>query len=234
MYYPTSAALKGNVDAAAEGTTVLATYVNWMKDSYKKNRKEAEEKKQSMRDALLFGSAVEVNEIESEETDIGNLVNDNIVFYLCGSMINKRKKSSCRTCLETLEGSRNLPLNLTVEKLTICKDEGHLNYCSKNMFDMISVVERAFLVSVKESRIFLRDSFEEVLRNVDFDALPTVGCISHQVEFMTDLIMDYVVRRFTCLAEKKNAELTAKSHKSSQSSRKLAKVITPTYVCGVF
>ena len=102
------------------------------------------------------------------------------------------------------------------------------------MFDMISVVERAFLVSVNESRIFLRDSFEEVLRNVDFDALPTVGCFAHQVEFMTDLIMDYVVRRFTCLAEKKNAELTAKSHKSSQSSRKLAKVITPTYVCGVF
>ncbi len=28
------------------------------------------------RDALLFGIAVEVNEIESEETDIGSLVND--------------------------------------------------------------------------------------------------------------------------------------------------------------
>ncbi len=132
-------------------------------------------------------------------------------------MINKRKKSSCRTCVETLKGSRNFPLNHTVEKLTIFKDEGHLNYCSKNMFDMISVVERAFLVSVKESRIFLRDSFEEVMRNVDFDALPTVGCFSHQVELMTDLIMDYVVRRLTCFAEKKNAKITAKSHKSSQS-----------------
>ena len=81
MYYPTSAALKGNVDAATEGTTVLATYVR-MKDSYQKYRREAEEKKQSMRDALLFGIAAEVNAIEDEEPDVGNLVNDNIFSIL--------------------------------------------------------------------------------------------------------------------------------------------------------
>ena len=138
--------------------------------------------------SLKVASLEEEKELrnEGEEREVGNKVNDNIVFYLCGAMINQRRNKICQECYRSLIGSHSLPTNLDVQQLTICRDEGHLKYCSKNMFELISAVEKCFFTAVKNHKVFVRDSFESLLHEIEEDKLPPVGCESHQIELITD------------------------------------------------
>lgn len=92
---------------------------------------------------------------EEDEREVGNQVNDNIVFYLCGAMINERRKKHLPGMLKVFNWAHNLPVNLDVQQSTICRDEGHLKYFSKNKFELISVVEKFFLKNFNCWKTFL-------------------------------------------------------------------------------
>lgn len=70
--------------------------------------------------------------------------------------------------------------------------------------------------SSKHQKIFVRDSFESFLQELIEVELPPVGYENHKRNLMTDLIFDYVMRQSTCVANKRNKQLTEKSrHKAS-------------------
>ncbi|EFX61679.1 hypothetical protein DAPPUDRAFT_121194 [Daphnia pulex] len=77
----TNSALQGNVDGA-EDIELLSSF----KNMYHENKKANKLEKKYMRDILLDGIVVEINnncEKHRASCENGNTVNENIVFYVC-------------------------------------------------------------------------------------------------------------------------------------------------------
>ena len=192
-----------------------------MRDMYQKRKKENAAEKRYMKDILEKEICLQIVTVEDpdfakkeiplpdKERDVGSLINDNIVFYLCGNMLHRRR-NNCADCYSTMCGAKSFPAHLNVQQLTKCKDEGHLQFVSLNMFSLISKAEASVLRVVKAKTLFLRDCFEDVLHDICLDPLATVGCRIHKVSLMTDLIFDYVVSRFKCLAIRKKTGINRK------------------------
>lgn len=124
-----------------------------------------------MEGILLKGISIEITKDSDTSTgdrEVGNSINDSIVYYKCGSLVHRRK-GGCADCLATLVGSHCLPVDVTIEYLVSCKNKGNLEISSKQFYCIMSKVEASFLTSVKENRIFFRDSFEAILHDLTME-----------------------------------------------------------------
>jgi hypothetical protein len=89
----TKSALQGNVDGA-EDIELLSNF----KKMYHKNKKANKVEKKYMRDILFDGIVVEINDNceKHRKNDASfenrNTVNDNIVFYVCETLVNRRRR----------------------------------------------------------------------------------------------------------------------------------------------
>ena len=131
-----------------------------------------------MRDILLDGIVEEINnclkphKANDEVRENGNLVNDNIVFYVCGSLVNKRR-GGCPECFATLNGSCTPPPEMSVQYLEERKNVGALAVCSKKLYVLALKMETAFLRTVSDHTIFNRDSYEAIYHDVLLNKLHT-------------------------------------------------------------
>lgn len=236
VYTPTKVILNGNVDGEEKIELLAASYKEWLNECYNKKKKENTVEKKYMKDILEKEICQQILTIENPDfvrkeqqpdydREVGSVTNDNIVFYICGNLLHRRR-NSCKDCFATMSGSKSLPANLDVQKLTICKDQGALQYVSLNMFSLLSAAEAAVLRVVAAKQIFLRDCYEDVLHDICLDPLAPLGCPKHRVSLMTDLIFDYVLSRFRCIAMRQKMMLTENIASKSSCSRKLAKLYT--------
>ena len=128
-------------------------------------------------------------------------------------------------CLNTLEcGVDELPINFTAHQLTEAKDKGNLRYAKWNVFKLLSVVETAVLRLCDSQKIFEQNSFIDMLHSICADALPQVGCDSHKEEVMVNMMYDYSITRYKCVAKHhQRAQIELKRTKT-HSKRKEGKV----------
>jgi hypothetical protein len=118
-----------------------------------------------MRVILLDGIFLEMNNCEKHREnganhENGNTINDNIVFYVCGTLGN-RKRRGCQDCCAILNGSSTPPPEMSVRYLQERKIEGteRASVCSKKLYDLAMQLETAFLRTVSDNTIFNRDSY---------------------------------------------------------------------------
>lgn len=94
------------------------------------------------------------------------------------------------------------------------------------MYRLISAVEESFMKLVNDKEIFLRDSFEVVLNNLCNRLLPKIGCEQHHKVFISDVIYQYLLVRFRCIAKREKRlieeEKTEKHKEMKSNTRRLS------------
>ena len=63
-------------------------------------------------------------------------------------------------------------------------------------------VENIICYIVKADAILLPGAIQEILYAIASESLPAVGCEFHTIQFMTELIYDYALLSFKCLAKR--------------------------------
>lgn len=104
----TKSTVQGNVDGA-ESIELLSSF----KKMYKENKKANKVEKKYMRDILLDGIVVEINNCDQPKENVydrenENTINDNFVFYVCGILVNRRR-NGYPDCFATLNGAHRHP-----------------------------------------------------------------------------------------------------------------------------
>lgn len=209
VYLETSVVANGNVDGN-DGVHVLAGMAEFerlARERFKERKKEEGAEKAYMKEALDYQMVVAMteederlsqerrNEKNSEgEREVGNAINDMVVFHVAGSLIRRRKKG-CSACYSTLMGSRCTAADQGVQQMTQTKDCGSLIYCSANLYALASQVEQSFLKAAGDGSVFEKDGFENILHDLCLDPLPPVGCDVHRRKCMADIIYDYLLYR---------------------------------------
>lgn len=241
-YFETKSVLNGNVDdGKGSDVGVLADFSTFVKERCQVNRAKRMAEPNYMKTAIdlhMIVAADEEDEMRAKRRreqlnedgarEVGNIINDNIVFHICGSLA-RRRKSGCAECYLTMVSSKyaaedDNAADPTVQKLTKAKDNGSLVYCSANMYALVAQVEQAFLLKVKSNEIIEREGFEDVIHDVCLDPLPPVGCPKHSRTCMADIMFDYLVCRFDSYAKMKHNEQMKRVEERSKSSRKVAKL----------
>ena len=202
------------------------SYRDWMKTRFKEDKEKNRKNREYMKNILLGGIAVELadgHDLDNREFS----VNDNIVYYMCGYLVrcSRKAKHQCKHCLATLDVSYDvLPKDFTADYLTKLKNKGGLAFASTNLFKLISVVEGILCNVVKSDEVFVADSFESVLFEITYEKLPPIGCEHHRVEFMTNIIYDFVVSRFKCFAKLRKLKLLEEVKTKKHANAKLSKM----------
>lgn len=242
MYYTTKQVLRGSNCDSEEKNEVLSSYGESIKKRFKENKKKTEEKKKYFRDILLKGIIREIeicgsavnddHESPSSESPKIDVLDSDIIYYICGYMVHsfrkkgkKTKSSFCQHCLATVNiNPEDLPPNFTASQLTEIKKRGSLIFSSYKLFQLICQVEDAFLKLAKCERVFLKDSYEAVLRIISGKKLPLVGCEIHQKSLMTDVIFQYLTLRFRCYAKIKFVDHVEKKRGEAHARMKMKKL----------
>lgn len=154
-------------------------------------------------------------------------MNEKIIYYICGFLVRKyvSKNRCCAACAESITSAFGaLPENFTAQHLVMNKNKGGLKFASTPLFRLICVAEGTFLDYLREGKIFKPNSFPKMLYNICYNELPLVGCQSHHITVMSNLIYDYLLSRFTCLGKQKRQELCSKSRAEKHSNMKKSKL----------
>ena len=241
-YFETKSVLNGNVDDGnGSDAKVLADYATFVKERCKFNREQRTAETIYMKKAIDLRMIIAEDEEdlqrakrrreqldEDGEREVGNAINDNIVFHVCGSLT-RRRRSGCAECYATMVSSKYASNDANaadpaVQKLTRTKDTGGLVYSSANMFALVSQVEQAFLLKAKEKEVTDSEAFEDVIHDLCLDPLPPVGCPEHTKSCMADIIFDYLVCRFESYGKMLHEQQVKQREERNKSSRKSAKV----------
>jgi hypothetical protein len=80
--------------------------------------------------------------------------------------------------------------------LTKTKSKGKLRFSSPNLFQMLKQVEFYIVDFCGAGDIVQQDSFRDILYTLWVNKLPKVGCDSHFLKLMTNLIYDFMTIRY--------------------------------------
>ncbi len=69
----------------------------------------------------------------------------------------------------------------------------------------------------------MRDAFDAILKELTYENLPPVGCHSHQIQLITDIIFKFMLLRFKCIVKRKSMEKTGRLNSSAHTHAKLSK-----------
>lgn len=222
-YYPTKTILGANVDNT-EKMTILTSFRECLLNACKNSKKKTKCFKETVKDKLLKQLIFEDHSPLETSTKNGTIT-DNIVYYMCGYMIFKYRKMACKQCLETINLDLELlPEVITKEKLTLMKTKGKLKLASNNFFRLVSHVEAILLSFCIIDNIYVKNAFEEILKQISENEIPKVGCSKHAPQFVVNLIYDYLLLRFKAIARKKNQERVEALVTKRHSNRKMSKI----------
>ena len=181
---------------AEENLVLLTSFKDWLVQCFKKREQGNKDKRNNLKDILLKGIKIEI----IKEDPLDNLplgkdvtVNDKVVYYICGYLYRSfaRSRNSCALCCESMNwGFEDLPENFNATDLTKFKTKGGLKFCSTAMFELMSRVEFYFLDFCITGDVFKADSFGDLLYTICVEELPRVGCDSHYLNLMSNLIYD--------------------------------------------
>jgi hypothetical protein len=87
------------------------------------------------------------------------------------------------------------------------------------------VVEKILATNAEADKIFLPDSFEQIMFQITFEALPRVGCEAHCIQFMTEIIYDYMLLSYKCIAKRQKMALCDNKNTKKHTNGKLMKTI---------
>lgn len=158
---------------------------------------------------------------------------DYIMSYMAGYVARKGprfasfkengKMKVCNTCIQTFqlcEGS-DIPQR---DRFIELKSKGHLLHPSAKLFDLVTILERAILETLRKSDINSMTLFEITASVSEVESLPLVGCVQHSAVVTRKILCFYLTTRmyFICEQFNKNHQ-TEKRH--TQEKRKAAKLI---------
>lgn len=181
--------------------------------------------KEEIKDNLLKSIVFEPSDSKEEERT--GTISENVVYHICGYMIHKYRKYSCRSCLDTINlDPELLPERLTVEKLTLMRSRGRLKLATNNFFRLISMVESSLQQYSLVDDILQTGAFQHVLNSVTENELPVVGCQQHSATFVVTCIYDYLLLRFKAIARRKKQERVEALAARRHANRKMSKIAT--------
>ena len=194
-----------------------------LKRQFKRNETEWKYQRETLKDILLDGIKIQLKE---EDTLSVDEISQNIVYYICGYMCKQISKNKCTSCISTIScGFENLPENFNAAQLTAHKSKGWLKFVSTEMFHLISKVEFMFCDFCETGDVWKDGAFADLLYTICVDTLPKIGCSDHYLEFKSNIIYDYLICRFKCLAKEKRIELCEAKRTRTHKNRKFSKLI---------
>lgn len=231
LYYPTRKILRGsNVDNEDDNSsieqrlTVLTTYKDWMINGYKENKKKTDALKSFVKDTMLKGIQVELEEQNCTQNPDKASMSDNLVYYIAGYLVFKCKsRCKCEACKKSVDtGLETLPPEFTAKDLTVLKNRGNLRFASTNMYRLLLKVENLILAKINAGEIFSSCAFTDIITALCDEKLPQVGCNQHKEAFMTTLIVDYMCSRMKCIAKQANVEVIEVKRSKAKTLRKVS------------
>jgi hypothetical protein len=120
--------------------------------------------------------------------------NQNVKFQIGGYLIRRFVKNGdyCHECHQTMEIKlENLPVDFTAHFLTKTKSRGKLRYSSPKLFELLKRVEIYVLDFCAVGDIIHFDYFRDILYTLCVDKLPKVGCPTHFLKLMSNIIYDF-------------------------------------------
>lgn len=112
-------------------------------------------------------------------------------------------------------------------KLIELKSKGHLSKPSKQLLDLITILEKSTLDVVQFNNINANTLFEVTAAIDKFSPLPCIGCDNHQKIFTERIISFYLTTRMFFLTKQLNKNENIEKEKTREK-RKLAKLTTTT------
>ena len=91
---------------------------------------------------------------------------------------------------------------------------------SYKLFQLLASIESVILDYCSTGDIMKNDSFLDILYSLCLEELPQVGCDDHRQEVMVNLIYDFMVTRFKCVARNSKRESLEKKRAASHSKKK--------------
>ena len=95
---------------------------------------------------------------------------------------------------------------------------------SYKLFQLLARIETVILDYCSTGDIMKNDSFLDILYSLCLEELPQVGCDDHRQEVMVNLIYDFMVTRFKCVARNSKRESLEKKRAASHSKKKQSKL----------
>lgn len=229
VYVPVRNVLRvqdGNVDEE-ERMQILTKYKKCMLESFRDNVQKAEEMRNNLKDELLKG-LIYSNESEVNATpEALDLVQSNATYYLCGYLLHTREDHiNCVQCMNSLTTTENeLPSSFYAAHVTSLKSKGFLRFASLGTFYTFAKVERILQDHFRSSSAYVRDSFQQTIREVAQDGLnlPNIGCEKHREQLIPFLIYEYIQVRYHIEAKRYKNEVLHKLKEDQQKLRKLSK-----------
>lgn len=203
--------------------TVLTNYRDWIKNGYKENKKKNDALKAFVKDILLKGIRVEIEEQNNLSPSQAS-ISDNLVYYISGYLVSKCKsRCKCKDCVLSVDtGLEALPKDFSAKDLTVLKNRGNLRFASSNLYNLLAKVEKHILAKIAAGEIFERSSFTDILTSLCDEKLPQVGCNQHKQVFMSTLIIDYMCSRMKCIANRTRLEVAEDKRSRAKTLRKVA------------
>jgi hypothetical protein len=205
---------------------MLTSYMDWLVQRFKDNVKVNKSLKDYMKDLLLTNMKVDHDNNSDFDVDV-SAKNQNVVFEISGYLIHRFVKNGnyCHECHQTMEVKlENLPVDFTAHFLTKTKSREKLRYSSPKLFELLKRVEFYVLDFCAVGDIIHFDSFRDILYTLCVDKLPKVGCPTHFLKLMSNIIYDFLVIRYKYVTKQMSDDLCGAIHRKKHAHSKLSKL----------
>lgn len=193
-----------------------------------------------IKDHLLEGMCTEYQVGDKENQDPATR-SDNIVYYIGGYLVQKflKNRCHCKDCESNIDtGLESLPENFSAHQFTAMKSRGRLRFPSTNLFHLLKIVEEVVKTYTISGQIYDHNAFIDILDDICVHTLPRIGCETHYLTLMTNIVYDYLVIRFKFATKEKSEELCAQSRTDRHTNNKVAKwwkfQVMLMFVCSVY
>jgi hypothetical protein len=223
VYYPTKTTV-AHSNVEEDRMSLLTSYKDCMLNRFKKDKKEAKDRKQALKDRLAKGINI-IDGIVYNMAAYDKCIDD-VVYDLAGYVVHSRRNlvGSCAECWASLVTTENLPDNTYPIKFLVLRDKGGLKKVTPNMFFVISTIETMLMKHFNETGSYIRDSFERVIAKASKLTLYSICCPAHKEILVPSLIYEYIVIRFRFQAKWKKVQEVSKKNSQRHQSRKMSKL----------
>ena len=135
---------------------------------------------------------------------------------------NKKDNSICENCLTSLRFGTNEMASETYKLIQI-KSKGYLIEPSIELFNLISILERATLKVLNTQSIDAETIFHITAAVEDLSPLPFVGCDEHKMDFTHKIISFYLTTRMFFISKQANKNDCIEKERTREK-RKLSKL----------
>ena len=215
---------------------LLTSYLDCMLSKFKETVKEAADLRLAFQEIIQegfqylekfpHGQPTTNSEFTKEyDTANGHTVYDlsEYILYARSTMI---KCNDCSKTLETTE--KKLPGDFLESAFVDVKDRGCLKWATPNLYYTLLAVELILGEHFKTAKVYLKDSFEDVVTKLNNFKLPPppIFCDQHRSLLAPKLVFEYVVIRLRFKARNRKKFLLVKVTAQRHSNMKQSKLIS--------